>query len=402
MRNFPTPRWVTPWYVVSGLALLCTALFISSVAAQAQSGGASSSSGGVSSVTVTSSATTVVGQSTIEQYWTPQRLLDAKPVELHPPVGADGLPIAPQSLAETSPPVGNSGSPPSGKVPPNAGKVLIPPSLLPEPQSQNEIIPFATSSFGAFFTTSRVFPNNQVLRYPYSTAGKLFFTIQGVGTFVCSASALSPRIVVTAGHCVAQASPNPAARHFYTNWLFVPAYKNGKAPYGVWTVNVAWITNAWYFSDGSVPNAQDVGMLVMNDQVINNTVQKIGNVTGWLGWQTNVLSNNHITMLGYSGNLDSGSKMAQTTAQTFAPGGNNTYIYGSAMRGGASGSPWIQDFGVQPVGAPPVVGGGNLLIAVTSYGPIATEPAYLGASNLDSRFVDLFNSACGPADSGNC
>jgi len=63
-------------------------------------------------------------------------------------------------------------------------------------------------------------------------------------------------------------------------------------------------------------------MLVMNDQVINNTLQKIGNVTGWLGWQTNVLSNNHITMLGYSGNLDNGLKMAQTNAQTFLWHGN--------------------------------------------------------------------------------
>jgi hypothetical protein len=201
---------------------------------------------------------------------------------------------------------------------------------------------------------------------------------------------------------IAQASINPALRHFYTNWMFVPAYRNGVAPYGVWTFNDAWVTTTWYFSNGSVPNAQDVGMLVMNDQVINNTVQKIGNVTGWLGWQTNVLSNNHVTMLGYPLNLDNGLKMEQTTAQTFAPGGNNTYIYGTAMKEGASGGPWIQDFGVQPVGAPPVAFGGNLLIAVHAYGLSDTTLLYAGASDLNSEFVDLLNSACGAVDSGNC
>ncbi|MBI3799300.1 MAG: trypsin-like serine protease [Deltaproteobacteria bacterium] len=396
----PKTQWIALWCLASGLVFLWAAPLVLPGTAHAQSGSASSPGGMSSSATQSSAA--ALGQVPVEQYWTPRRLLNAKPVELHPQVGANGLPIAPQGLADTALPEGESGAPPSVKVPPNAGKVLIPPTLLPTLPVQTGVMPFATSNFGAYFTTSRVFPANAVQKYPYSTAGKLFFTIQGVGNFLCSASVLRPRIVVTAGHCVAEASTNPALRHFYTNWLFIPAYKNGKAPYGTWTVSGASVTNTWYFSDGSVPNAQDVGLLVMNDQFIGSAVQRIGDVTGWLGWQTNALSNNHITVLGYPVNLDRGLKMAQTTAQTFESGGNNTYIYGSAMRGGVSGGPWIQDFGVQPVGAPPVVGGGNLLIAVSSYGPVDTTPQFIGASNLDSRFVDLLNAACGDVDSGNC
>jgi hypothetical protein len=88
-------------------------------------------------------------------------------------------------------------------------------------------------------------------------------------------------------------------------------------------------------------------------------------------------------------------------AQTFGSGGSNTYIYGSAMRGGSSGGSWIQDFGINPVSNPAVTLGLNYLIAVTSYGPTATEPKYQGASNLDGRFLDVLNHACG-SNPGNC
>jgi V8-like Glu-specific endopeptidase len=221
VRTTAGNRRIMPWSFTAGLGLASAALLLSSAVALAQGGGASAS-GGTSSSAATSSV--VPGsQTTIEQYWTPQRLLNAKPMELYPPVGADGLPIAPQGSADTSPSESGSGAPPSVEVPPSAGKVLIPPSMLPEPQAQSGDIPGATSSFGAYFTTSRVFPNKATKTYPYRTAGKLFFTKQGVGDFVCSASVLRPRIVVTAGHCVAQASTDPAVRHFYTNWLFIPA-----------------------------------------------------------------------------------------------------------------------------------------------------------------------------------
>lgn len=178
--------------------------------------------------------------------------------------------------------------------------------------------------------------------------------------------------------------------------MFVPAYSNGSAPVGTWTANTVWVTNTWYQSDGSVPNAQDVGMLVMNDR----SGRKIWTYTGYLGYATNALANNNVTMLGYPCNLDNCGRLESTGAQTYASGGNNTYIFGSAMRGGASGGPWIQDFGVNPTSNPVVTLGLNYLVAVTSYGPVATSPAYLGASVLDSRFTSMLTSAC--AGAGNC
>jgi len=43
----------------------------------------------------------------------------------------------------------------------------------------------------------------------------------------------------------------------------------------------------------------------------------------------------------------------------------------------------------------------NQVVSVTSYGPIAEEPAYLGGSILDSRFISILNTACAHR-AGNC
>ncbi len=152
------------------------------------------------------------------------------------------------------------------------------------------VVPDATSAFGAHFTTSRVFPDTTTVAYPYRTAGKLFFHDPRTGgNFVCSASVLRPRIIVTAGHCVTHPSTSASNRYFYSNFYFVPAYNIGAAPYGTWTPWEEWVTNTWYFSDGSVPNPQDVAMLIPYDQRT-----KLGYITGWLGYYTNQLGNNNV------------------------------------------------------------------------------------------------------------
>ncbi len=65
---------------------------------------------------------------------------------------------------------------------------------------------------------------------PYPSAhGKVFFTDNGVN-YVCSGSAITgtnESVVWTAGHCVYE---GPGG--FFTNFMFVPAYRDGAAPYG--------------------------------------------------------------------------------------------------------------------------------------------------------------------------
>ncbi len=87
------------------------------------------------------------------------------------------------------------------------------------------------------------------IRAPRST-GKLFFSDNGAD-YVCSAAAIKTKKrnqVITAGHCV-HTGPHPEGLleqpHFYSDWLFVPRYRNGNAPFGRWVGNNAWAFNGW-------------------------------------------------------------------------------------------------------------------------------------------------------------
>jgi V8-like Glu-specific endopeptidase len=78
---------------------------------------------------------------------------------------------------------------------------------------------------------------------PYPSAhGKVFFTDSGVN-FVCSGTALTSRnssVVWTAGHCV-----NEGPGGFFTNFMFVPAYRDGAAPYGRFAGPTLLTTSGW-------------------------------------------------------------------------------------------------------------------------------------------------------------
>jgi V8-like Glu-specific endopeptidase len=350
-------------------------------------------------------------QAEIEAYWTPERLLSAQTIELHPEVDARGLPIVSEVATQPGQSVFVDGAEASFKLGNSAQRILIPANLLPTVEPADGIQKDATSSFGAYFTTSRVFPDAATTAGPNKTIGKLFFTDPRTGTnFVCSASVLRFRLVVTAGHCVAHGSPTPSDQYFYSKFMFVPSELSGAAPNGTWTPSGELVTSNWVGS-GSVPNEQDVGMLIIKDQKINgNGPYRIGHITGYLGYaycngtdcSNPPISDNALTILGYPCNLDSCERMELTSAQTYESGGSNTWIYGSAFRGGASGGPWIQDYGVNPSGAPAGLLGNNYVEAVTSYGPTSTTPMYLGASAWDNRFKNMLTSACGIAPAGSC
>jgi len=227
-----------------------------------------------------------------------------------------------------------------------------------------------------------------------------FFNIPGQGDFVCSASVLRPRVVVTAGHCTHKGSGGTAG--FYTNFYFIPAYRDGVAPLQTWNPNYVITTSTWATGGGGVPNAADYAMFQMSDKIINNTPVKIGSITGYLGYQTSSLSSNHATLLGYPCNLDGCAKMHQITARSGASVSPNNVEYGSDMRGGSSGGPWVQNFGELAVGQ---TGGSNpglnRIVGITSYGYNSTAPEVQGSSIPDSRFLSILNSICG-LSAGNC
>jgi V8-like Glu-specific endopeptidase len=263
--------------------------------------------------------------------------------------------------------------------------------LTPAPQN--------AGTFNAHFTSSRLIPLTADTSYPYRTVGKLFFTIPGQGDFVCSASVIKPRLILTAGHCVHSGTASPG---FFTNWRFAPAFRDGVAPFQTWDWNFVITTSTWASGGGSVPNAADYALIELRDRSINNVVRRIGDVTGFLGFQTLSLLPNHAHILGYPGNLDSGQKMHQVTAESFRAVSPNCVEYGSDMRGGSSGGPFVQNFGQLATGQTGGTNTGiNRVIGVVSYGYTSTDPKVQGSSILDSRFTSILNTSCG-RQAGNC
>ena len=80
--------------------------------------------------------------------------------------------------------------------------------------------------------------------YP-SAHGKVFFS-DGPVDYVCSGTALATAnrsVVWTAGHCV-----NDGPGDFFTNFAFVPAYKDGNRPHGTFAATELLTTSGWEVS----------------------------------------------------------------------------------------------------------------------------------------------------------
>ena len=84
----------------------------------------------------------------------------------------------------------------------------------------------------------------RVKRGAKKTHGKVFMTFSGVD-YVCSGTSVnapSDSLVWTAGHCVYEPG---ALGGKATNFEFVPAYKNGEAPFGEWPAEQLNATSQW-------------------------------------------------------------------------------------------------------------------------------------------------------------
>jgi V8-like Glu-specific endopeptidase len=317
-------------------------------------------------------------------------------------------PSAANEAVSTGVPVSASAGAPSLNLSPNYSNMLYDPEDAAAPSLAPLLeAPAAFGTSGLRFSSARNTPSTTATdssNLPRRT-GKLFFKNQAGTSFVCSASVIRHRLIATAGHCVHSGT----AAGFHKDWIFVPAFRSGAAPYGSWTWTYAIVTATWAGGGGGVPNAADYALIELADKGTPAAPLRIGaNVTGFLGYATLSLLGNHAHMLGYPCNLDSCQIQHQVSAGSGPANGNNTVIYGSDARGGSSGGPWVQNYGdayACSSGCVASLAGRNQMIAVTSYGPVSTTPLYQGASILDSRFAGAANSlitiACAHK-AGNC
>ncbi|AYV28646.1 peptidase [Streptomyces sp. CJ_13] len=167
------------------------------------------------------------------------------------------------------------------------------------------------------------------------TSGRVFFTM-GDRTASCSGDSITSAngsTVITAGHCVKYQGA------WHTNWVFVPAYNNGNAPYGQWSATKTFATDQWAASEDM---NMDVGLAVVAP--LNG--QKLSQVVGAQGILFNGGYNKKMYSFGFPAAAPyDGTKLVYCSGNT----GKDFLLtkdhsLACNMTGGSSGGPWLQDF----------------------------------------------------------
>jgi hypothetical protein len=244
----------------------------------------------------------------VSNYWTPQRMANAKPV---------GLLRARGSAPEVS---------------------------ASEPVAGQPQIRTATSGSSVSFTS---FELTDTTSFPNRIQGKVFFSRPGAGNFVCSGTVVDAgnrSTVITAGHCV------HAAGSWSTNFAFAPGYRNlngtGNAPYGVWGASDISAPQPWVDSENL---KYDVGAAVI---ARNASGQALENVVGARGIAFNQSPSQNYRSYGYPAQptstrsfdgtrlwaCDSSPPISDNPSSASGP---NTLGIGCDMTGGSSGGGWV-------------------------------------------------------------
>ncbi len=254
-----------------------------------------------------------------------------------------------------------------------------------------------------------------VTSYPWRATGKLSFNING-SPFVCSGSMILPGLLVTAAHCVFEFGTNSSAG-WHTNFVFVPARSGNKLPYGSWTALTERIPTTYY---NGTDTCTTRGVVCNNDIAIitmapNANGKLPGSVVGWYGYGWNGYSYvssfggaslSSLTQLGYPVAFDQGIRMERNdgVGAYWTSGNLQNTLLGSALTGGASGGPWLVNFGARPVLSSSASLGNaansNVVEGVSSwlYTTVGTNTwgaswfgqnvEYSSATNIDSQGID--------------
>jgi V8-like Glu-specific endopeptidase len=202
--------------------------------------------------------------------------------------------------------------------------------------------------------------------------GVIFFLVEGIFPGRCSGTAVnSPNrsVVFTAGHCVYENFLGGI--WFDENWVFVPGYRFGQRPFGVFPATRIDATRQW-IAGGS--ENFDVGAAVVGR---NEKGQLLGTAVGGTGIAWNQKPNQVFDVHGYPAEIPFDGETQRICTQTpylghdaesfLEPGPPNLTV-GCEVTGGASGGGWTI--------------AGNRLNSVTNYGysdaPDADFGAYFG------------------------
>ncbi|MFE0188825.1 trypsin-like serine peptidase [Streptomyces sp. NPDC058989] len=244
-------------------------------------------------------------QTVADAFWTASRMRSAAPLDL----------AAPAKGALTT-------------AVPRSAPLKVPPTLpqLPKVPSLPSLLPGVLPQAGGPWTGGGAVTK---------TAGRVFFTYQGRNAS-CSGDAVTSgnkSTVITAGHCV------KLQGNWHTNWVFVPGYHDGEAPYGKWPAAKTLATPQWTASEDI---NYDVGAAV----VAPLDGKKLTDVVGGQGLSFNSGYNKAMYAFGYPAAAPyDGSKLIYCSGNTIKdPLFSKDHGLSCNMTGGSSGGPWFTSF----------------------------------------------------------
>ncbi|MER6084679.1 trypsin-like peptidase domain-containing protein [Streptomyces sp. NPDC001833] len=148
------------------------------------------------------------------------------------------------------------------------------------------------------------------------------------GNHFCTASVVhSPQrdLIVTAAHCI-------DGEGDATGLVFVPGYRDGQAPYGVWKVGKRYLPDGWAHGQSE---DSDVAFAV----VAERDGKRVEDVTGSNRFAAGVATGaTAVTVTGYP---DSREVPVSCTNKPVARGATQQRIDCPEFTGGTSGSPWV-------------------------------------------------------------
>ena len=287
-------------------------------------------------------------------YWTAERMRSARPIRVGEAASAAAA-RAPESQGS-----GATEAPQRTAVPHRvpgsapAGDVTAPPRA-----------PFGN-------TLQRRTWYRYMIRHPsrraFRTNGKLF--ARGSSRlWYCSATVVgtpNKSVVFTAAHCLRTVGPRG---HWYRDFVFVPAFKNGRHPFGRFVGDNAWVLGGWVSSGPNNFN-YDVGALVLRR---NNHRQRVARAVGSVGIATSYTRRHYWYVYGYPADYPFNGKNLWTCESPSwgqewnrMRGPNPTEI-ACDLTAGSSGGGWIwRAFG------------GRYLNSVMSHGPDWPSPDSFG------------------------
>jgi hypothetical protein len=281
---------------------------------------------------------------------------------------------------------------------PNPGTALAPePTPADESEATNTAARYAAVAGQTSAVEGVEVAAAESTLFPNSANGKLFGTFKieknppVFQDYVCSASVIkSPHgdVILTAGHCLLDPETGGKAT---AETIFIPGYRNGTAPYGVWHAEFQSLTDSWKKTAKPGSSANEGGDVAFVNLARNQEGETVEEAVGSLGIAFDRVCNQTYTQFGYpSESPYTGEILYSHTAGYAGPDTNPLFSpvpmkIPSDFTRGASGGPWAIGIGSEQT---PTV------LSLTAYA-YANQPGYLYGPYLGEAAKKAYATASG-------